>query len=86
MPAGEWHHVVGVYDGADLIIYFDGDEVARTNIGDVSINTSTGALGIGSKFGTYWNGSITLSSLYKVEKSGNWVKQRFERTKGIFGL
>lgn len=58
---GSWHHIVGVYDGTDKIIYVDGSEVARKNnphsgaaLGSGS--TRYGMLGDGSEAGSFNGG------------------------------
>lgn len=55
---GNWHHIVGVYDGTDKIIYADGIEVARrTNAhGGVALGSGTtryGIIGDGSEAGAF---------------------------------
>ena len=47
LPQGQWIHVVGVYDGNDMILYKDGAEVGRTaKTGSVSTNNGV-AVNIG---------------------------------------
>lgn len=45
--SGSWYHVVNVYDGADLIIYINGSEDNRTNVGSITLQDHTEA-GIGA--------------------------------------
>lgn len=47
---GNWHHIAGVFDGTDKIIYIDGVEVARTT-------PSHGALGSSPRWGFIGDGS-----------------------------
>ena len=49
-PPARWYHVVGVYDGNDLIIYVDGVEEGRNTIGFVVSYASPDPLSIGSFF------------------------------------
>jgi hypothetical protein len=68
IPAGEWHHVCGTYDGANLRLYIDGVEDAAspvayageisTNIYEVYIGENTGNPGRG------WNGMIDEVRIY----------------------
>ncbi len=44
---GTWHHVAGVYDGSDMVLYVDGTEDARLTIGSQTLAT-TAPLTLGS--------------------------------------
>jgi len=44
----EWHHTASVYDGAEKVIYLDGEEIARgESTGQMSIGEGTGRVLIG---------------------------------------
>jgi hypothetical protein len=45
---GDWHHVVGVFDGSDLSLYVDGSLVASDSAGGSIPATSTAPVHIGS--------------------------------------
>jgi len=34
---GNWHHIVAIYDGSDMLLYIDGKVVAQKTIGDVKL-------------------------------------------------
>ena len=78
---GTWHHIVGVYDGTDKIIYVDGVEVARklnphsgANIGTGS--TRFGFLGEGSEATSY---NSTRNNFYydgKIDEVRLWHTAR----------
>ncbi len=44
-PLNEWGHVTAVYDGSDSIIYVNGNEAGRTDIGSVTTTTPGARLG-----------------------------------------
>jgi hypothetical protein len=48
---GTWHHVVGVYDGADVLLYVDGTLEASVATGGETPSTNTDDLFIGSYAG-----------------------------------
>lgn len=55
---GTWHHIAGVYDGTDKIIYIDGVEVARVTNAHSGLalgttNTRFGIIGDGSEAGSF---------------------------------
>jgi len=47
-PAGTTFHVVGVFDGTDVILYVDGAEVARSALGAATTRTNTLPITIGA--------------------------------------
>lgn len=52
IPPGEWHHVAGVYDGSNIMMYVDGLLVAATpHTGDILPMLETSFLAIGSEDG-----------------------------------
>eukprot|EP00049_Salpingoeca_infusionum_P023283 m.11287 g.11287 ORF g.11287 m.11287 type:complete len:875 (-) comp5693_c0_seq1:100-2724(-) len=55
-----WYHLVGVYANEDLIIYVDGQEVARETIGVVVAYTGPADLRIGSNRNTNHGGKTTF--------------------------
>ena len=68
--AGTTHHVVGVFNGADLILYLDGVEVARVPLGTATTNTNTLPITIGadsdtsSARGHIFDGAIDEVAIY----------------------
>ena len=58
----EWHHVAGVYDGAEIALYIDGEKAGSQPASGQMI-PSSGPIFIGTKQpaapeGDYWNGAI----------------------------
>ncbi|MEM8929718.1 MAG: LamG-like jellyroll fold domain-containing protein [Acidobacteriota bacterium] len=49
---GAWHHLVGLYDGSDLVLYVDGVEDARSTVGALSIDVAAGP-----RIGDHYSGS-----------------------------
>ncbi|MEM9596180.1 MAG: LamG-like jellyroll fold domain-containing protein [Acidobacteriota bacterium] len=49
---GSWHHLVAVYDGADLVLYVDGAEDARVTVGALDVDVTAGP-----RIGAHFSGS-----------------------------
>ena len=70
VTAGTWYHVVGVYDGANTILYVNGVQVASTPSGSyvpVDVNASplsVGARGYGALGFFRYNGSVDEMAYY----------------------
>jgi len=63
---GNWHYIVGVYDGSNIIIYVDSVAENNNNIGAETISTSIENLFVGSREGQrqYFNGIIDEVRIY----------------------
>ncbi len=48
VPKGAWHHVVGTYDGALMVIYLDGEVLGSSPRTGAITNNATGAIGASS--------------------------------------
>jgi hypothetical protein len=64
-----WHHVTGVFDGTNEILYIDGFEALREPASVSSLGSTTGILSIGTSTsggfgGTYFNGIIDEVRLF----------------------
>ena len=84
---GQWHHIAGVYDGTDKIIYIDGVEVARQvnphSGADLGRNNRTrwGFIGDGSEAGSYnanrnniyYDGSIDEIRIWHVARTATQI-------------
>jgi serine/threonine protein kinase/Flp pilus assembly protein TadD len=78
-PTGEWHHVCGTYDGANIRLYVDGVEdsnspvpysgIITTNSYNVNIGENTQANG------RYWSGLIDDVRIYNYSLSEVEVKE-----------
>ena len=66
----EWHHIAGVYDGAEVHVYGDGvalDPTPGTLTGTIRPNTDIGLVRIGSdnsSVPSFWNGQIDEVRIY----------------------
>ena len=73
--SGEWHHIVGTYNGTDIILYWDGQfESSDTHNGTIVGNAQD--LMIGSNWpgsGDYFNGSIDELSIYNRSLSASEI-------------
>ena len=66
-----WHHVAVTFDGTNLIVYLDGNNIASTT---KSYNTSGSLLGIGSSFrtsswGEFYNGDIDEVRIWNTTRT-----------------
>jgi len=62
----EWHHVAGVFDGSNIMIYLDGvlDGSAATTV-PIGINTANMLIGENPEAtGRYWDGLIDELKIY----------------------
>lgn len=69
IPAGEWHHICGTYDGADIRLYIDGEQdTGSPSAYRGEIDTNTNNLFIGRYSGSTspgaWNGLIDDVRIY----------------------
>ncbi|MHC4326792.1 MAG: LamG-like jellyroll fold domain-containing protein [Planctomycetota bacterium] len=88
----EWHHIAGVYDGAQKLLYIDGAVDASADF-DGSINSATHSVNIGENnqaTGRYFAGLIDDVRIYNQALSeaqigkllGGGVKINFQQTGG----
>jgi len=82
LSLGQWHHVVGVYNGSNKSIYVDGVSVASISATG-NITTSSYKVGIGSLWGdsqsTLFNGSIAGVRIYNRALSAVEVKTLYDK-------
>ncbi|OGZ32864.1 MAG: hypothetical protein A2V69_00620 [Candidatus Portnoybacteria bacterium RBG_13_40_8] len=64
LNVGQWYHIAGVYDGNDLILYFDGVARKVTNIGVDTISQPASTMLIGRLGADYSNGLIDEVRIY----------------------
>jgi hypothetical protein len=83
LPADQWTHIVGTYDGATIRLYKDGVEV--DSLADASgINHSGAPLDIGRGSGAeawnefYWAGGIDEVAVYDVALDGSQVQAHYD--------
>ena len=55
---GKWHRIGLVWNGAERLLYVDGQEVARDAQGELTIDDGSFTIGVGDAPGTAWNGLI----------------------------
>ncbi len=61
---GKWHRIGLVWDGAERLLYVDGQEVARDAQGELTIADGSFTIGVGEAPGTAWNGLIDDVRIY----------------------
>ena len=80
---GNWHHVAGIYDGANKYLYLDGTQIgtqAQTgNVAFTGVNNGIGAnlnsVGTASEF---FNGMIDELRIWSVARSGAQINQKLD--------
>lgn len=82
-----WQYVALVYDGSNLLLYYNGEEVASGSLSG-TIKSPDQKFGIGAlnDGSNVFDGTIAIVRTYKVAKSSSWISRRFGRTRGIFGV
>ena len=86
---GQYHHVLGSYNGSTKKTYIDGREVATKNkTGNLVTTTPGAAVGDfgGASTGYPFGGKIALVRVYNIGLTVSQVKQNFESLRGRFGL
>jgi hypothetical protein len=78
---GQWHHVAGVYDGAELRLYIDGElDVSARTRGQVNVNTYPVWIGENAEHsGRGWHGLIDEAQLYNYALSQAEIKSLAEK-------
>ena len=86
---GQWHHIVGSWDGSTKRIYVDGVDKASVSKSGALTTTSNGAA-IGSFGGTssgyYFGGDIAIVKIYDKGLSAAEVKQNYNSQKNRFDI
>ena len=86
---GQYHHVLGSYNGSTKKTYIDGVEVATKNktgnLTTTTLNADVGNFG-GTSAGYPFGGKIALVRVYNIGLTASQVKQNFNAIKGRFGL
>jgi hypothetical protein len=90
ISAGEWHHIAGTYDGANVVLYIDGQAWGNpaSYSGTVSPISRSGFLAIGSEDGRtafpncigtrYFNGAIDEARIYNRALSASEIQSIYK--------
>jgi len=81
-----WTHLVGVFDGTQVIIYVNGTQEDTADISSIEHDTRSLWIGGDKDYGQYIDGTIAIIRIYLVAKSSSWISRRFARTKSIFSV
>jgi len=75
---GNWHHIVGTYDGSTLKMYFDGatTPVATASASSLTFNMTTGFT-IGGAYPEYMNGMIDECALWGTALTATEVAELY---------
>ena len=81
-----WHHVVGVVDNSNMLIYVDGVlQQTKTKITGTTTSGQNLVIG-GNHLGRYQSCRIASARCYNIALSAAQVLQNYNATKGRFGL
>lgn len=86
ITTSRFYNICGTYDGANIRLYIDGNQVAST--------THTGTIGTSGiarisgydNNGETWSGSIAQVSIYNIALTAAEVQQNFNALRGRFGI
>ena len=86
---GQWHHIVGSWDGSTKRIYVDG--VLRNSVsksGNLVTRTTGAAVGRfgGTSTGYYFGGDIAKVAIYSIGLNDSQVLNNYNALKGRYGL
>lgn len=81
VPQGEWHYVVGQYDGQYLRVFLDGQSIASKMVGSRTIVSNNNAFQIGVRESKYWNGTIDEVRISNVSRSSAWIQTSYNNQK-----
>jgi hypothetical protein len=86
---GQWHHIVGSWDGSTKRLYVDSVLITTASKTNTLVTTTNGArigaFGQGS-FGYPFGGKIAKVAVYNIGLTEAQVKQNFNATRGRFGV
>ncbi len=78
---GTWHHVVGVFDGANWILYFDGSSKAQASDSTGALSTTKGvyfgATDIAGSVSRYFNGKLDEVRISNMARSASWIQTEY---------
>jgi len=86
---GQWHHIVGSWDGSTKRIYVDGvDKASVSKSGALTTNSNGAAIGSfgGTSSGYYFGGDIAIVKIYNKGLSATEVKQNYNSHKNRFDI
>ena len=83
---GVWHHLVGVVDSSNMLLYVDGViGASKTKITGTTTSGQNLVIG-GNHLGRYQSCRIASARCYNIALSAAQVLQNYNATKGRFGL
>jgi len=85
---GIWHQVAYVQRALDdRELFFDATSVGTDTTSLNKLDVTYTYIGANNDDGTIvenFHGDVAMLRIYNIAKSASWIKQRYERTKGIF--
>jgi WD40 repeat protein len=75
---GQWHHLVGVYDGKKISLYTDGElDVSEEAMGHISLNEIPVFIGADDIEERHWNGLIDNVRVYSYALSAERISEMY---------
>jgi hypothetical protein len=79
LAANTWHHVVGVYDGTNAIVYVNGVQDGISKVGSITSTSNTNSLGIGGRESNFFKGQIDEVRIWNVARTQSDVQANMNR-------
>ena len=81
-----WHHIIVTYDGTNIKLYRNAEEVA-SNTNTLNITNTSKTLEIGRRgTGSYFNGKLNGQKIYNKALTASEIQQNFNALRGRFGI
>ena len=81
-----WHHIIVKYDGTNIKLYRNAEEVA-SNTSTLNITNTSKVLEIGKRnSGSYFNGKLNGQKIYNKALSASEIQQNFNALRGRYGI
>ena len=83
---GVWHHLTGVSDGSNLIIYLNGSSDGTSTISFTSATTNTSSLYFGQLYNDTlrWNGRIDELAIFSRALTAAEIRHWYAWSKGMY--
>ena len=82
-----WYHTVATYDGATMLIYLNGTQVAsKAQSGTITTNTNILAIGQQTGYGEYFGGRVASVKVYNRALNSTEVSHNYNVQKARYGL
>lgn len=70
----EWHHITGVYDGTNIMLYVDGELIATKGVAGLAANNASLIFGSFLANGDYFDGLVDEIRIWNVARTQAQIK------------